>query len=57
MAKNDEINQLKEKIEVVRSKLNQMTREKKDCITDEETVSLSQELDDLLMEFIKRTRK
>jgi len=54
---NVEILQLKKKIEQVRNKLNLMTEDTLKSMTDEETVALSQELDDLLMEFINRTKK
>ncbi len=51
----EDISLLKEKIEQLRGKLNQMTHDKEDCIIDEETIKLSQELDNLLIMFIKKT--
>lgn len=54
---NDEIKVLKEKIEEARAQLNQMINKNNDEAFNEEIIALSQVLDDLLMEYIKKSAK
>ncbi|GAB6085694.1 aspartyl-phosphate phosphatase Spo0E family protein [Alkaliphilus crotonatoxidans] len=54
---NDEIKMLKIKIEEVRAELNQMIRGNDKHAFNEEIIKLSQTLDDLLMEYIKKSAK
>ncbi len=54
---NEEIKVLKEKIEEARAQLNQMINKNNDEAFNEEIIALSQVLDDLLMEYIKKSAK
>lgn len=54
---NEEVRKLKKKIEEARTILNQRISKDKNEVLDEEIVKLSQRLDDLLMEYIRKFRK
>lgn len=54
---NDEIQSIKKQIEETRIKLNDMTINMPKGVLNSETIKLSQKLDKLLMEFIRKSRK
>lgn len=53
----DELKELKIKLEEARTQLNQMVKNNKNNIFNEEIIKLSQVLDDLLLDYIKKSSK